>query len=67
MRFPGPRTAFPVALAEGLAPTFGAAFALVFAAGLLLLPALATALAEVFFLLAAGFRDATFRGLASPG
>ena len=58
VRFPVLRTAFPVALAEGLAVAFAAGFRLV--------PVLATVLAEAFFL-APGFRDATFTGLASPG
>jgi hypothetical protein len=62
VRFPGLRTAFPVALAEG----FDEAFAAGFAAGFRLVPVLATVLAAVFFL-AAGFLDATFTGLASPG
>jgi hypothetical protein len=70
VRFPGLRTAFPVALAEGLGAAFGADFALdfvgLFATGFRLVPVPATVLAEVFFL-AAGFRDATFTGLASPG
>ena len=70
VRFPGLRTAFPVALAAGFVVTFGAAFALdfagLFAMGFRLLPVLATVLAEVFFL-AAGLRDATFTGLGSPG
>ena len=70
VRFPGLRTALPVALAEGLGVAFAADLALDFVAGLRLAGVLATVLAEVFFL-AAGFavdlRDATFTGLASPG
>ena len=66
MRFPGPRMAFPAALAAGFVVAFEPAFALDFAAGFRLLPVPATVLAEVFFL-AAGLRDATFTGLTSPG
>jgi len=69
VRFPGLRTALPVALAEGLGVAFAADLALDFVAGLRLAGVLATVLAEVFFV--AGFavdlRDATFTGLASPG
>ena len=66
VRFPGLRTEFPVALAEGFVAALGAVFALDFAAGFRLVPVPATVLAEVFFL-AADFPDATFTGLASPG
>jgi len=66
VRFAGLRTAFPVALAEGLDVAFAVGFGAFFAAGFRLVPALATALAEVFFL-AVDFRDATLEGLASPG
>ena len=66
VRFPGLRTAFPVALAEGLDVAFAVDFAGLFATGFRLAPVPATVLAEVFFL-AAVFRDATFPGLASPG
>jgi len=66
VRFAGLRTAFPVALAEGLAVAFAVDFAGLFATGFRLVWVPATVLAEVFFL-AAGFREATFTGLASPG
>ena len=70
VRFPGLRTALPVALAEGLDAAFAVDLALDFVAGFRLAGVLATVLAEVLFL-AAGFavelRDATFMGLASPG
>ena len=69
-RFAGLRTAFPVALADGLAVAFAVDFAGLFATGFRLVPVLATVLAEVVFFVA-GFavdlRDATFTGLASPG
>ena len=66
VRFAGLRTAFPVALAEGLDVAFAVGFGAFFAAGFRLVWVLATVLVEIFFL-AVDFRDATLEGLASPG